>query len=376
MDPKRKPQPLIRFDIFAITIAIAAVVAFILRGPSAFFGLDPAATGRAILHGKIPYRDFAFEYPPGAAALFGFIAIFGSAHFMIVFRLLMAMSWGYLAWLEFKDDRKGFAVFCLASAAYSFIIDAMFDTVVALTVYLAFRAMSQDRRLRASSWTGIATSLKILPISLGPLIVRSTPVNQRAAKIATLSVALVIAIVVPRAIAHSGNDPIAFQAGRDLHAESTFGTLTVLERSARHANLGVEIDHRSLGVAHAGAEEGVAYASLTALLVLMFFKGDPENASLWMATLLAIPALGPVASPQLFVWPLGLVAKIPRLAQATYIAAGAISFAYFMLPAALQPSTTVGSAILLARNLLALASVVCCARAGLHFRHRVRRNNR
>src|ERR1700733_939394 len=50
-----------------------------------------AKYGRAlILHGRIPYRDFYDEYPPGSMAIFVVPAILWNAHYVLLFKLLMS----------------------------------------------------------------------------------------------------------------------------------------------------------------------------------------------------------------------------------------------------------------------------------------------
>src|ERR1051326_2423764 len=50
-----------------------------------------AKYGRALVeHGRIPYRDFYDEYPPGAVPVFALPAVIWDAHYVLVFKLLMA----------------------------------------------------------------------------------------------------------------------------------------------------------------------------------------------------------------------------------------------------------------------------------------------
>jgi len=47
--------------------------------------------GRALVHdGRIPYRDFYDEYPPGSVPVFSAPAVIWDAHYVLVFKLLMA----------------------------------------------------------------------------------------------------------------------------------------------------------------------------------------------------------------------------------------------------------------------------------------------
>src|SRR5204863_9119587 len=49
-----------------------------------------AKYGRALVHdGRIPYRDFYDEYPPGSVPVFAAPALLWDAHYVLVFKLLM-----------------------------------------------------------------------------------------------------------------------------------------------------------------------------------------------------------------------------------------------------------------------------------------------
>ena len=45
----------------------------------------------AVFDGRVPYRDFFMEYPPGALAVFLPPAIAGDAHYNAAFKILMAL---------------------------------------------------------------------------------------------------------------------------------------------------------------------------------------------------------------------------------------------------------------------------------------------
>ena len=45
----------------------------------------------AIFDGRVPYRDFFMEYPPGALAVFLPPAAFGTGHYNAGFKVLMAL---------------------------------------------------------------------------------------------------------------------------------------------------------------------------------------------------------------------------------------------------------------------------------------------
>ena len=49
--------------------------------------------GRALVeHGRIPYRDFYDEYPPGSVPVFALPAIVWNAHYVLLFKLWMTAA--------------------------------------------------------------------------------------------------------------------------------------------------------------------------------------------------------------------------------------------------------------------------------------------
>ena len=84
-----------------VAIAAAAVAVFVIEslfirggvlsherfGDVALY----AADAQRMLDGQIPYRDFFFEYPPGALAAFIVPALISMAHYTTLFKLLMVL---------------------------------------------------------------------------------------------------------------------------------------------------------------------------------------------------------------------------------------------------------------------------------------------
>ena len=59
------------------------------------------------MHGRIPYRDFYDEYPPGSVPVFALPALIWNAHYVLVFKLLMTACGARLHRLRRVDGRAG-----------------------------------------------------------------------------------------------------------------------------------------------------------------------------------------------------------------------------------------------------------------------------
>jgi hypothetical protein len=349
-----------------LTILAAGMIAvFVYYGPSAFSGLDPHHVGEAVLEGQIPYQDLALEYPPAAIPVLAAPAVVSDDpwSYRIAFRALMALTWGVLALLVARRARSTLAWFMVGSLIFAFVIDAMFDIMVALSLFLAFHTSLRQRLRRSSTWIAVATLLKLAPAALFPLLWQKQSSRSRIWVVAIAGVAVALSTVVPAAIASRGNDPLSFHRDRLLHAESTLGNSVVLIRALQGGSTGVVYEHRSQGVGGLGDGWKLASVGLLILTIAaMTIRADTRAPGTWAAAALAVPALGPVASPQLFVWPLGFVGEMPKVARALFLLSGCASFIYFMVPSVRTTGTILPSAVLMSRNLLAIGAVVTAAR--------------
>ncbi|HEX9775065.1 MAG TPA: hypothetical protein VGB83_05755 [Actinomycetota bacterium] len=358
--PNPAASPPVRWDRILVPVAILAVIAFVAVGPSGFTGLDPEATGRAFLRGELPYRDVPLEYPPGGALVLALVALVqGPMPYLLVFRVLMGAGWVGLALLVRRAGdaavRRGFMT---ATLAYAWILFALYDVLVALLAFLAWRALSRGATTRSQAWVATGVVFKWVT---APLLLLSLPHPPRARRLvvatAWAALAIAIAVVWPHAFASGGGDPLTFQGSRPLHAESTLGSFVVLRRVLSGNPAGLVHDHRSIAVAGLGSWSTVAPAILMATALLwIWWRGDRRSPSTWAAMLLAIPALGPVASPQFFVWPLGFAGWMSERARSLYVASGIVSALYFVATIDLPVSHPLPVAIVAARSVVALAA--------------------
>ena len=177
---------------------------------------------------------------------------------------------------------------------------------------------------------------------------------------------MIVSVAVPFLIARGDGDPIRFHSDRALHAESTIGSAIVLARIASDDPYPVVIEDNARAVADTGRMPArIALGVMGVSLLVLWIRSDPASPAAWVAVLLAIPALGPLASPQFLLWPLGLVALGSRRALIAFVGAAVLSGAMFSGP--LEPSEGTALAILTgARNVALLAAFVLATVAALH----------
>jgi hypothetical protein len=253
----------------------------------------------------------------------------------------------------------------IASIAWSFIAVAIFDTIVALIAFLAFTAARKRETVRAGVWTAGGVLLKWTPFVLAPVAAARSDTKRRFGMAAIVSAALFVSIAIPVLIARPGGDPVSFQGKRPLHAESTLGSVIVEGRALAHRKTGISYDHRSrslVGLGRWATTLPLVGVGIAALLIWRFC--DPDKPGTWAALLLAVPALGPVASPQFFVWPLAFVGMLSPRVRWLYGGAGLASLAYFSIVASHPSGSMLPATTILIRNLVAVAATAAAAWEG------------
>jgi hypothetical protein len=341
-----------------VAIAVMCAVAFV--GPTAFTGLDPARAGHDILRGAVPYRDFPLEYPPGGALILALAAVLpGSYRF--AFRALMVLAWAALAVMvarEADGDRRTTAGFFGVTVALAWIVPAMYDIVVGVAAFAAWRSARRGRTVPAAAWLAAGVVVKWVTLACAPFLLARTRARPVAMAAALLAISLVVAVLLPALVARDGGDPVSFHRGRLVHAESTLGSAIVVVRLARGDDARIVDDHRSAGVAGAGRWAILAgLAAVAALALYVWLRCDPGSAASWGAVLLGITALGPVASPQFLTWVMGLAAFWSARARALFVAAALLSLAYIGFIDKVPVSHPLPAVTVLLRNLVALGTL-------------------
>ena len=194
----------------------------------------------AVFDGRVPYRDFFMEYPPGALAVFLPPAAVGSPHYNAAFKVLMALCGiATLIVLALLLDRFGVAPWRLWTAVLLFALSPValgpislntYDAWPALLTLAALLLLVTGRSVAAFALLGAAFAAKVYPAVVLPpaLIFVWRTAGRRVAYRALAAFAVVGALFVLPFLAlapHGLAESFRAQAARSLQVESLGGSL-------------------------------------------------------------------------------------------------------------------------------------------------------
>jgi uncharacterized membrane protein len=287
----------------------------------------------AVFDGRVPYRDFFMEYPPGALAVFLPPAAFGSSHYNATFKCLMALCGvatlllvaSLLVRLGVSTARLWAAVllFALSPLALGPISLNTYDAWPALLTLAALALLLAGRDMAAFALLGAAFAAKVYPVVLVPPAVifvwrtRGRGVALRALAgfaAVTALFAVPFLVLAPHGLAES----FRAQAARSLQVESLGGSLLAV--ADRLGLYGATVVHRT---GHAISYDlvgslpetlavlsSIAQALAVAVVAWLYFRGrdDPRRLAVaFTAAIAGFLALTRFFSPQYLVWLLPFV---------------------------------------------------------------------
>ena len=330
---------LLAAGVFVLT-AVAATVAWQVSGRAVTDLALYHTYGERIANGLVPYRDFPFEYPPGAlpALVLPALVTDSLGAYRVVFAaemalagaigvLLVAAGLGRLA-TGAADRRFTLSVVALVPLLLGGVILTRFDLLPAALVAGAMLLLVTGRLRAGALVVGIGIAVKLYPAVLVPLVGiaawrRCAAGRRELATVLALVAAPVVLAYVPFLVAAPDGvlDSLGRQLGRPLQIESLgAGALLVLHHVA-----GTSLEWESgsgsqnLTGAAAGALavlQGIAQVVAVALVWLSFWRGpaSPERLVRHAAgAVVAFVALSKVLSPQFLVW---LVLLVPLVVGA------------------------------------------------------------
>ena len=363
--------------------------------------------GNAIANGKVPYRDFTVEYPPGALPMFALPGLAEpgsnqqvSAGFRRAFETLMWMC-GAVALIAMavvlrvlgRSDLNVWAALCFAAVApllLGSVILSRFDLWPAAICAAALAALVSNRFRLGHALLGLGITAKLFPVVFVPLgvaYVWKRAGRREALTCLALLAGVVGAVFLPFVVLSPGGvwHSLSVQLSRPLQVESLGASLLLVGHHVFGFGLAGETSHGSQNVA--GSAAGVLAVATTLLQVgvlgwiwTSFARGRGDGEALVRSTaaaLCAFVALGKVLSPQFLIWLIPIVPLVrgrrglwasALLAAALVLTQVWFPFRYFRLALHFEAGL---SWVLLARDLALVAIAVLLAftlrrRAAIH----------
>ena len=337
-DAERGPRDALLAAAGFVLTAVTATVAWQLSGRAVTDIALYHAYGERIADGLVPYRDFAFEYPPGAlpALVLPALVTDSLTAFRVVFAaemalagavgvLLLAAGLGRLR-TGLADRRVALSVVALVPLLLGGVILTRFDLVPAAIVAGAMFLLVSGR-LRAGAFViGIGIAVKLYPAVFVPLV--GTVAWRRGGRrelgsVLGLVVAPVIVAYLPFLVAAPDGvlDSIGRQVGRPLQIESLGAGMLLAVHHSVGTSLGWASSSGSQNLTGTGADtlavlQGIAQVAAVVLVWVSFWRGPASPERLVRhaaAAVVAFVALSKVLSPQFLVW---LVLLVPLVVAA------------------------------------------------------------
>ena len=256
--------------------------------------------GTAILdHGRVPYRDFAVEYPPGALPVF--VAATPFADYAGAFAWLMAACGVALVCVLASVRREAAWFAALTPVLAGSLILSRFDLWPALLATAAVALFLRERYGWGWGFLGAAVAAKLWPLVLVPLALR------RSRRGAGWGVAVLALAFLPFVVAspHGVWSSLSGQASRPLQIES-LGAAFATTFGSPH----VVSSHGSQNVTGHGTLAAVSTVAqvLALLFVWASYARRPDDLPRHSAAAVtAFIAFGKVLSPQYLIWLIPLV---------------------------------------------------------------------
>lgn len=387
-------RPLVRHDapVAAAVFVLSAVAATVVWQLSGHAVTDIAlyrTYGEQIAAGRVPYRDFGFEYPPGALPFVALPALVTDSltAFRAVFAAEMAAAGalGVLllaAGLQRLDARRADRRLALRVVAFvplllGGVILTRFDLVPAALVSGAMLLLVSGRLRLGAVVIGAGIAVKLYPAVLAPLAAvmawRRGGARDLAGVLGLIAFPVVVAYLPFLLVAPDGVlDSLGRQLGRPLQIESVGAGVLLVVHDAFGAPLGWASGSGSQNLTGTAAGmlaalQAVAQLGGVVLVWLAFWRGPVTAERLVRhaaAAVVAFVALSKVLSPQFLVWLVLLVPLVvgARGRTALWLETAACAMTAVWFPARywelVKEFDPVASWLVLARGLTLLALLV------------------
>lgn len=358
--PVAKPGAFGRRDL---VLMLAGVVAFLISCAVArggfFSSVDPGDVGRyhdfaqQMQDGRIPYRDFYMEYPPGAIPAFlAPIPLTWLAHYDLAFKftvalagvLLVAVCAVALRLLGAGRSRvlATYALVAAGPAALGAVELNRYDLWPALLCVLALAALVAGRPRLGFGGLAVGCVVKIFPLVVLPVaalyVFRSRGRAALEGAVTTFAIVFLIVVLPFAALAPGGLwYSVYTQSIRHLQLES-LGSSILLAADSLGLYSGKIVPGKpgsldlSGGLPNAlGVLTLVAFLAALAAVVVAYLRATEGKDTLvlgFAASVTAFVAFSKVISPQFLVW---LIPLVPLVARRVGLAASGLLLGILIL---------------------------------------------
>lgn len=270
--------------------------------------------------GALPYRDFAFEYPPLAALPLGLGGVLGrdEATYAVVFSVLMVVC--ALAGQQFAarlaGERRAALIVAWLLALQPIVIGASlrthFDLLPVAIMLAGLLALARERPDLGFALLGLGTMTKLFPGLLAAVaIVWLLARGERRAALRGAAIFAAVVVLVSLPLAGGGYaDSLRFHLDRPVQIESTPATVLFALGGSQVTGTNLRPDRfKSNGLDGGHADlvatlfSAVLVFALAGILALAARGRDVRHLVLsGFAALLAFVTLGKVFSPQYVIW--------------------------------------------------------------------------
>jgi hypothetical protein len=291
--------------------------------------------GDAIASGRVPYRDFALEYPPAALPVFalpslvrakqGDIARYQDwfeAEMLVCGGLTLAFMLSILLTIDAGPGRTALALgfAALAPLMLGSVVLSRFDPWLAALTTGALAALVAGRYRLGSGVLGVAFAAKLYPAALLPLALAwawRRGGRREAGICLAVFVGVALACFLPFLVLapHCVWEALTRQTNRPLQIESLGAGVLLVAHAVAGLDITMRSGHGSQNLV-GGLPDAIAAVQTVLQLVALaciwvwFARGPVTRDRLvqaWVAAVCAFVALGKVLSPQFLIWLIPLV---------------------------------------------------------------------
>lgn len=279
---------------------------------------------KALLAGKIPYRDFSLEYPP--LSLLAMVApklSLSDLSYASLFAGIMLLVMVVLQWVVVQSvgaEKANLAAWLcvLLPVAFGLLARERFDLLPAFIFCVGVLFVLKDRFLLAAVLFTVGGAIKLFPfLAMPPLIVWLWAQQRKrlAVQVAGISLLLLVLFFLPFAssdLLHM----FRYHLDRPIEIEATPAIVLLVLGGSRQTTMAERMLYKSQGIleGHAGLV-GLMFTlllvcTLISLFVLpLWLQTKRDLVRVFFAAVLAFVVLGKVLSPQFLIWiaPLAIV---------------------------------------------------------------------